>query len=103
MNVQPVKSAQGCRVRNPKTGDLLPNVADTDAAGVLVDLDDPYWFRSMAAQDIVTVNKPAAAASPAPATASATSADTAAPAVTTAAQATNTTSSAATAPAAKSA
>ena len=65
MNVQKVKSAQGCRVRNPKTGNLVPNVADDGADGMLVDLDDPYWFRCMAAKDIVAVKADAAISAPA--------------------------------------
>lgn len=59
MNVQKVKSAPGRRVRDPKSGNVLPNVADENAAdtlGVAVDLDDPYWFRSKAGGDIVLVD-----------------------------------------------
>lgn len=88
MNAQLVKSAEGRRVRNPRTGALLPNVGDADAKGVTVDLDDPYWFRAHEAGDIVPVDgndapaptTPSVPAAAPPATASSATPASAAPA-----------------------
>jgi len=63
MTVISVKSAAGCRVRDPRTGAVLPNVSDSEAKGYSVDLDDPYWFRSMASGDIVPAKDAASAPS----------------------------------------
>ena len=63
MNLKPVKSALGCRLRDPKTKAVLPNVADTDTASVIVDLDDPHWFRALQCGDLAVQSE---APSPAP-------------------------------------
>ena len=71
MNVQLVKSAEGCRLRDPLTLAVLPSIADIDVAPVRVDLDDPHWFRAKECGDIVVVK----AVSSAPAAPSVPAAD----------------------------
>jgi hypothetical protein len=66
MNLQPVKTAEGCRLRDPRTRAVLPNVSDAAAQPVSVDLDDPHWHRALQCGDIVVI-KAAAPAAPMPA------------------------------------
>lgn len=96
MTLTPVKTTVGSRLRHPTTKALLPNVTDTDAQSVRVNLADPYWYKALARGDIEVIEAdiapvPPAAADPAPAKAAlakaapaepATSAPTTAPAST---------------------
>jgi hypothetical protein len=61
-----VKTAAGCRLRDPKTQAVLPSIDDADSTGFEVDLDDPHWFRAQQCGDIVEVKVLAGNTIPAP-------------------------------------
>ena len=62
MNLQPVKTPEGRRLRDPRNGRVLPSTADP-GSGLRVDLDDPHWHRALGRGDIVVVEAVAPSAS----------------------------------------
>lgn len=66
MNLQPVKTAEVARLRDPKTGKLLPNISDVTADPFMADLDDPHWYRAAQVGDLIVVKSSSAAAASAP-------------------------------------
>jgi len=55
VDLQPVKTAPGRRLRHPDNHKVLACADDAEAAPHLVDLHDPHWFRALACGDIVVV------------------------------------------------
>ena len=66
-DLQHVKTAEGRRLRHPKTGKVMTNVTDSAAAPHKVDLNDPHWYKALKRGDIVKVDAPSPAKPPSPA------------------------------------